>query len=212
MNFTLFAILILIIGLLIWWFGPSNKKGTDTGKKIEEYFKNAARVYCGIQEYPAKLAALAAAQTASPNQREILFSHVTSHMQSWNALAQQEPEAPAYQARWEDLTQAIHAQDWTSQNLAETKQELEIFSPDYLKALEADDPSVFFRKYPTLFRTSSLKDLMRESAQLLQTDMKRNIHDLEKLKTLQGLDEEKREHLETVQRELKKYLHDPNAP
>ncbi len=211
MNLTLFAILIIMMGLLLWWFWLSNTKHTDTGKGVEDYFKNAARVYCGIQEYGAKLAALPAAQTATPNQRETLFSHLASHRQSLKALVQQGPGAKAFQARWEDLTQAIHEQDWTSQNHEEAKQELELFSSDYHKALMAEDPLVFARNYPTLFQTSTLKDLMTESTQLIQADMNRNIQDLEKFKTLKGLDEDKREHLETVQRELKKYLKNPNT-
>lgn len=121
------------------------------GKRINDYFLNAVRVYAFIGDEPARCAALTAAKVAARKQRSWIVAYLLSMASDIKTFVQDDPAGNLIVQRLLSLKEDVEAKDWNVIDAEKEKNKLSRFDPEYLSALNSADPSVFERKHPQLF-------------------------------------------------------------
>ncbi len=120
-------------------------------KRMVQYFSNAARVYVLKEEEDARCAALAAAKIARKRQRKTMLN-LLSQMNA-NVLSRY-PDKSArdlLSRRILSLINDIESRNWDPAEAHEEKDKLSRINPEYCACLDKVDPSIFTKKFPSLF-------------------------------------------------------------
>lgn len=157
------AILFLVVFLLVRMFLH--------GGKLTDYFKIASNVYIWLNKKDAGLAAITAAKVAASKQRMFMVSEVEKQEQAIISILNTVPELKENLKRIKYLKTTILKKEWTVSDIITSKNELKNLNPDYLKALEKADISLFKQQYPKLASAKTLQDLINAAIKELQNEV-----------------------------------------
>ena len=114
---------------------------------INDYFRNAVMVHGLLGDEAARVAALTAATVAAERQRRSMVTY----LRAMASDAAGQPNGAAIGQRLINLADEIAGKGTSLEEVRAWKERLGALSPDYLAALNRPDPSVFARKWPSLF-------------------------------------------------------------
>lgn len=147
--------LVVVISVLVVLIAAVLLRMKSQAKRINDYFCNALRVYAFTGGQDARIAAVAAAKVAAAAQRNSMVAYLRGMASDLKQMSESEPEfrllADQFGEAAAQLEKDISVNVWTISDIREQKEELGKANPDYLKALNKADPSVFARKSPHLF-------------------------------------------------------------
>ena len=141
--------LVLVLAVLV---GAAWSKGLKHSGRVNDYFGNAARVFCLTGDDAAHAAALAAGKTAASEQRASMVRYLQALAADLTAAAGDDPEAQEALGRLRQLADEVSAKDWSMSDVVAEKNRLKAVDTEYFHALGAADPTVFVRRFPRLFR------------------------------------------------------------
>jgi len=120
-------------------------------KRINDFFANAVKVYALKGEEDARCAAIAAAKASSKKQRKsmvaLLVKMSVNVMQGYPDKAVRK----SLSDRLLSLKKDIEIKDWNLGDLKQEEKKLAEINEEYRFCLNRVDPSIFKRKYPSLF-------------------------------------------------------------
>jgi len=151
-NILIITIVILVAVLLI--------RMIIHGRRITIYFIIAANIYIWLNKKDAYFAALTSAKVASPKQRMLMTTELEKQEQSLLSIINTAPELRDSLERIQSMKINILEKEWSVSDIIVAKNELKKINPDYLKALEKADISIFKRCYPKLSAAVTLEDLI----------------------------------------------------
>ncbi len=120
-------------------------------KRINDFFANAVKVYALKGEEDARCAAIAAAKASSKRQRKSMIALLTK--MSVNVM-QSYPDKGVRKSladRLLSMKKDIEIKDWDLGDVKEEEKKLAKINEEYRFCLNRVDPSIFKRKYPSLF-------------------------------------------------------------
>jgi len=117
--------------------------------RINDYFVNAIHVYASTGEEAARVAILAAGKVAASVQRSKMINYLKDVANELRATGGGQDKAAAKRLLF--VVKELEEKDWTIKDIIQEKRRLEALNKDYVDALNATDPSVFSRYYPSLF-------------------------------------------------------------
>ena len=174
MNSAL-LIVILIVGLIGYIF----VRMILHGGRVGEYFRNAAKIYIWLNKADAGLAAVVAGKVAAPKHRVSMVSELDSQLNACNSIVNEIPETRENIERIECLKSHILEKEWRLTDIITAKNELKNINPQYLKALEKADSSVFRDKYPHLTSANTLQDIINAALKESQCEVEKGIKFME---------------------------------
>ena len=153
-------ILINIIGaILLGLFAFFIFRKKSRGNKINDYFRNAVRVYALTGEEDARLAILTAAKVAEKKQRQSMAKYLQSISTDLGKMSDKESEVKPFIEKFikssMELVEEISSKEWTASDIDLQKEELDKTNAEYLVALDNADPKIFIKKHPQLFKRNS---------------------------------------------------------
>ena len=198
-------ILLILFGIAICIYFLA--KLVRSGGRINEYFSNAVRVYLWLQEEDARHAAITAARTASSSQRELMARYLDELDGDLSPFTEKVPELNEISKCITQMVHEISAKDWTIMDIKEAKEVLEQYNKEYLEALNRSDPTVFSKRYPSLFAASNIMELVEAAEQEKRTELEKYKDVGEQLLKLKNFQEPGvRDKLEKGIRQIKKDL------
>jgi hypothetical protein len=128
------------------------KEMLDEAQRINDYFVNAVRVYIFLGEEKAHIAALTAGKVAGNIQRKSMCNYLEAMAGDVMKSAPLEESARKRIAMMLlGLKDEIEEKEWDISDIKKGKSILRKMDPDYAKALDQADPSIFPRRHPKLF-------------------------------------------------------------
>ena len=146
---VLLAIIVMLIVVVL-------VRMKSHSKRINDYFRNAVKVYAFTGSRDAKIAAVAAAKVSAGAQRNSMLGYLRGMASDLKQMSESESDlkllADQFVEAAAELEKEISVKDWTISDIRVQKEELEKSNSEYLNALNRGDPFVFVRKFPGLFK------------------------------------------------------------
>lgn len=146
------------------WLGKVFRSLKQGPEQINNYFRNAVKVYALSGEEASRAAALTAAKVAAHQQR----ASMVAYLRGMASDSRREGGAGDVADRLEGLAEDITTKDWSVADIREAKLALGKLSPEYLTALNGFDPHVFERRWPSLFGETPSEVIQSLTARLTE--------------------------------------------
>jgi hypothetical protein len=119
-------------------------------ERLELYFEWAVTAWVLLKDEAGLIAALAAAKTFNPTDRQIIVT-VLDHLQEEWTKQDADNVFQEVIKSLQELKEIITSKDWTAEDALSERERLKKLNPEYEQALVNGDPEVFARKYPDTF-------------------------------------------------------------
>ena len=119
------------------------ERRADAALRLDDYFKNAVRVFAEIGHLPARTAAVASSAAVEPSLRQLQIGYLKLFTMSLTD--------PLKVRALADLADEIAAREWTIDDVTQKTLELRAADTELADCLDDSDPTAFPRRWPDLF-------------------------------------------------------------
>jgi hypothetical protein len=121
-------------------------------ERLELYFERAVQAWLLLKDEAGLVAALAAAKTFNPVDRQIIVTVLDNLHDDWIKQDSNQIFKDLVKGL-QDLKDIITSKEWSVEDGIAERKRLQMVNPEYEKALVNGDPEVFARKYPDHFNS-----------------------------------------------------------
>jgi hypothetical protein len=160
------GIIIAVIFFILWWIRRASRRPytqkeirqvrpdilkelLSHADRINDYFRNAVRVWIFAHEESARKASLSAAKVAADLQRQSMVNYLLG--MSTDLSKEMGDEAAPICRLLKELVSDICEKDWTVADATFDRVELAKMDKEFADALDRADPRIFEKRYPHLF-------------------------------------------------------------
>ncbi len=119
-------------------------------ERLELFFERAVTAWLLLKDEAGLIAALAAAKTFNPTDRQIIVTVLDNLYDTWTRQDEEDLFKDVLKSL-HDLKEIITSKDWTPEDGVTERNRLKMVNPEYEEALVNGDPEIFTRKYPDHF-------------------------------------------------------------
>jgi hypothetical protein len=116
-------------------------------ERLEIFFERAVTAWLVLKDEAGLVAALAAAKTFNPVDRQVVVTVLDNLHHSWSQQDRDGLFSDILKSLG-DLKEIIMSKDWTPEDGLAERNRLKMVSVEYEEALVNGDPDIFARKYP----------------------------------------------------------------
>jgi hypothetical protein len=121
-------------------------------ERLELYFERAVTAWLILKDEHGLIAALAAAKTFNPTDRQIIVTVLDNLHDEWTRQDTDNLFKDIINSL-NDLKEIITSKEWTVEDGVRERERLKMVNPEYEQALVNGDPEIFARKYPEYFKS-----------------------------------------------------------